>query len=861
MRELVKASLTKLKEVKAQLAAIEGAQSEPVAIIGIGCRFPGGAHSPEAFWQLLDEGRDAVQPLASRWELLGAEPAEDVPRWAGLLTAPVDAFDAAFFGISPREAQSLDPQQRLVLEIAWEALEHAGLPPHSLHGSRTGVFLGACSADYAKVVSRLPREARDAYSTTGLFLSVAAGRVSYTLGFQGPCLTIDTACSSSLVSIHLACQSLRARESDLALAGGVNLLLSAEMMEGAARTQALAPDGRCKTFDASANGFVRGEGGGLVVLKRLSDAQRDGDTIWAVIRGSAVNQDGRSTGLTAPNVLAQQALLRDALQQARVEPGDIGYVETHGTGTSLGDPIEVEALRAMLGAPRADGGRCWLGAVKTNLGHLEGAAGVAGLIKTVLALHHERIPKNLHFRTLNPRLRVEGTALGLVNEPLPWPRSASPRFAGVSSFGISGTNAHVVLEEAPAKAPAASAPERAAELLVLSATSAAALDTAAARLRDHLESHPSMGLGDVAFTLATARSPLEHRLSLVATSREELREALTATAQGQTPPGATRGRAEAGGAPKVVFVFPGQGSQWLGMGRSLLVTEPVFGAVMETCDRAIQAEAGWSLLSELAADEASSQLGRIDVVQPVLFAMEVSLAALWRSWGVTPDVVVGHSMGETAAAHVAGALSLEDAVKVICRRSRLLARISGQGEMAMVELTAAAAEAALRGHEDRLSVAVSNSPRSTVLSGDPTALAEVLLALEARDIFCRRVKVDVASHSPQVEPLRDDLMTALCDLQPREATIAMLSTVTGARVRGPELSAGYWMDNLRQPVRFAEAVQELLGEGHELFVEMSPHPILTASVEETQRIAGQPGAALSSLRRERDERPMLLESL
>jgi acyl transferase domain-containing protein/aryl carrier-like protein len=860
MRELLKASLTKVKELKAQLTAVEGAQSEPIAVIGIGCRFPGGAHSPEAFWQLLDEGRDAVQPLASRWELLGASPSEDVPRWAGLLTAPVDSFDAAFFGISPREAQPLDPQQRLVLEIAWEALEHAGVPPHSLQGSRTGVFLGECGADYAEVAARQPRELRDAYSTTGLLPSLAAGRVSYTLGFQGPCLTIDTACSSSLVSIHLACQSLRARESDLALAGGVNLLLSAENMEGAARTQALAPDGRCKTFDASANGYVRGEGCGLVVLKRLSDARRDGDTIWAVIRGSAVNQDGRSTGLTAPNVLAQQALLREALQQAHVAPGDIGYVETHGTGTSLGDPIEVEALRAVLGAPRADGGHCWLGAVKTNLGHLEGAAGVAGLIKTVLALHHERIPKNLHFKTLNPRLRVDGTALALATDPLSWPRGPSPRFAGVSSFGLSGTNAHVVLEEAPERERAAAAPERSAELLVLSAKSPEALDGAAARLCEHLDAHPSLGLGDVAFSLATTREHLPHRLSVAASGRETLREALEAAAQGQSPAGSARGCAD-GGLPKVVFVFPGQGGQWLGMGRQLLAEEPAFRASIEASDRAIQSEAGWSLLAELAAEPSASQLARINVVQPVLFAVEIALAALWRSWGVTPDAVVGHSMGEVAAAHVAGALSLEDAVAVICRRSGLLRRISGQGEMAMVELSVAEAEAAIAGREDRLSVAVSNSPRSTVLAGDPAALAEVMAALEERGVFCRRVKVDVASHSPQVDPLRAELSTALRGLAPQRATVPMRSTVTLATIEGQELGAAYWADNLRQPVRFAQAVQALLAEGHGLFVEMSPHPVLTPAVEEMRRASGQKGAAVGSQRREQPERAALLESL
>ncbi|KYF75504.1 hypothetical protein BE18_28805 [Sorangium cellulosum] len=406
---------------------LELEKTEPIAIVGIGCRFPGGASTPEAFWELLDDGRDAIRPLEGRWSLVGVDPGDDVPRWAGLLTEAIDGFDAAFFGIAPREARSLDPQHRLLLEVAWEGFEDAGIPPRSLVGSRTGVFVGVCATEYLHAaVAHQPREERDAYSTTGNMLSIAAGRLSYTLGLQGPCLTVDTACSSSLVAIHLACRSLRARESDLALAGGVNMLLSPDTMRALARTQALSPNGRCQTFDASANGFVRGEGCGLIVLKRLSDARRDGDRIWALIRGSAINQDGRSTGLTAPNVLAQGALLREALRNAGVEAEAIGYIETHGAATSLGDPIEIEALRTVVGPARADGARCVLGAVKTNLGHLEGAAGVAGLIKATLSLHHERIPRNLNFRTLNPRIRIEGTALELATEPVPWPRSWRP---------------------------------------------------------------------------------------------------------------------------------------------------------------------------------------------------------------------------------------------------------------------------------------------------------------------------------------------------------------------------------------------------------------------------------------------------
>ncbi len=855
--------IQRLKEKLASFEQAEQERGEPIAIVGMGCRFPGGAVSVAAFWELLEAGRDAVQPLEARWAMVGQAADANAPRWAGLLTGPVDEFDAAFFGISPREAVALDPQHRLLLEVGWEALEDAGIPPHTLHGSRTGVFIGACSTDYGRVVARQPRAAQDAYTTTGNLLSVAAGRLSYTWGLLGPCLTVDTACSSSLVVFHLACKSLLAKESDLALVGGVNLILSPEGMGALGRAQALSPEGRCKTFDALANGFARGEGSGLVVLKRLSDARQAGDRIWAVIRGSAVNQDGRSTGLTAPNVRSQEALLREALHSARLEGKDIGFVETHGTGTVLGDPIEVEALRAVVGPARSDSGRCVLGAVKTNLGHLEGAAGVAGLIKAVLALHHERIPQNLHFRTLNPRLRLEGTALALASEPVAWPRQAPgaparPRFAGVSAFGMSGTNAHVVLEEAPAAPPRPAAPARSAELVVLSARSPAALDAQAARLGEHLAAHPALPLGDLAFSAATTRSPMEHRLAIVAATRDGLREALAAAALGQTPAGVQRGRA---GKQKVVFVFPGQGGQWLGMGRQLVAEEPVFRASIEVSDLAIRAEAGWSVREELAAGPEGSRLLRIEVVQPVLFAVEVALAALWRSWGVEPDVVVGHSMGEVAAAHVAGALTLADAVSVICRRSRLLSRISGQGEMAVVELTAAEAAALLAGYEDRLSVAASNAPRSTVISGDPAALGEVLAQLAARDVFGRRVKVDVASHSPQVEPLGAELASQLSALRPERATRAMRSTVTGAVLEGPELRAGYWMANLREPVRFSEVVEGLMAEGHGLFVEMSPHPVLSPMVEEIRQAGGRTGIAVGSQRREQDERPALLESL
>ncbi|MDC0746351.1 type I polyketide synthase [Polyangium mundeleinium] len=840
---------------------VERGQHEPLAIVGMACRFPGGGDSPDAYWDLLVRGVDVVREIpADRW------PAEALPgdnpaaRSAALLDR-VDGFDAAFFGISPREAESLDPQQRLLLEIAWEALEDAGQRPEALSGTATGVYVGFNSLDYQHRLILRGTSDVDAYSALGNLLSTASGRISYTLGLQGPSISVDTACSSSLVSVALACQALRAGECDVAIAGGVTLLLSPYTMAMVAGTQALSPDGRCKTLDARANGFVRGEGCGLLVLKRLSDAQRDGDPIRAVIEGWAVNQDGRSAGLTAPNVFSQQALLRTALARARVSSDEVGYVEMHGTGTPLGDPIEAAALREVIGGPRTDGSPCVLGAVKTNLGHLEAAAGVAGLMKAVLSLEHEVIPKNLHFRTLNPSISFEGTPFTIPTEAVPWRRGDRRRVAGVSSFGISGTNAHVVLAEVPAVTAAQTEAKAQPELLVLSARSMGALEAQAGRLAAHLGAHPELPLGDVAFSLATTRSELPHRLAVVATAREALAESLFAVARGASPAGVSRGRLGAGGPGRVVFVFPGQGAQWIGMGRMLLTEEPVFRGALEACDRAIRDEAGWSVLAELGADEAGSQLSQIDVVQPLLFAIQVGLAALWRSRGIEPTVVIGHSMGEVAAAHVAGALSLEDAAAVICRRSRLLRRISGRGEMAVVELPAAEAEAALSGYQDRLSVAASNGPRSTVVAGDPGALGEVMAALEARGVFCRRVKVDVASHSPQVDALREALLADLSGLTPRRSAVPMRSTVTGVAVEGQELLASYWADNLRLPVRFVEVVQALLADGHGLFVEVSPHPILVPAIEELLHAAARQGLAVGSLRRGQDERAAMLEAL
>nr|AAF62885.1 EpoF [Sorangium cellulosum] len=809
-------------------ASLEQERTEPIAIIGIGCRFPGGADTPEAFWELLDSGRDAVQPLDRRWALVGVHPSEEVPRWAGLLTEAVDGFDAAFFGTSPREARSLDPQQRLLLEVTWEGLEDAGIAPQSLDGSRTGVFLGACSSDYSHTVAQQRREEQDAYDITGNTLSVAAGRLSYTLGLQGPCLTVDTACSSSLVAIHLACRSLRARESDLALAGGVNMLLSSKTMIMLGRIQALSPDGHCRTFDASANGFVRGEGCGMVVLKRLSDAQRHGDRIWALIRGSAMNQDGRSTGLMAPNVLAQEALLRQALQSARVDAGAIDYVETHGTGTSLGDPIEVDALRAVMGPARADGSRCVLGAVKTNLGHLEGAAGVAGLIKAALALHHESIPRNLHFHTLNPRIRIEGTALALATEPVPWPRAGRPRFAGVSAFGLSGTNVHVVLEEAPATVLAPATPGRSAELLVLSAKSTAALDAQAARLSAHIAAYPEQGLGDVAFSLVATRSPMEHRLAVAATSREALRSALEAAAQGQTPAGAARGRA-ASSPGKLAFLFAGQGAQVPGMGRGLWEAWPAFRETFDRCVTLFDRELHQPLCEVMWAEPGSSRSSLLDqtaFTQPALFALEYALAALFRSWGVEPELIAGHSLGELVAACVAGVFSLEDAVRLVVARGRLMQALPAGGAMVSIAAPEADVAAAVAPHAASVSIAAVNGPEQVVIAGAEKFVQQIAAAFAARGARTKPLHVSHAFHSPLMDPMLEAFRRVTESVTYRRPSMALVSNLSGKPCTDEVCAPGYWVRHAREAVRFADGVKALHAAGAGIFVEVGPKPAL-----------------------------------
>ncbi|MGC0373865.1 SDR family NAD(P)-dependent oxidoreductase [Streptomyces sp. SAI-229] len=819
---------------------------DPIAIVAMSCRFPGGVTSPEDLWRLVADGVDAIGDFPDNrgWDLdhlFDPDPEHPGTSYVrqGAFLYDAGEFDAGFFGISPREALAMDPQQRLLLETSWEALERAGIDPGRLAGAKVGVYTGLISHDYTFGMHSNAGDL-EGYRLTGTAGSVASGRVSYFLGLEGPSLSVDTACSSSLVSLHLAAQALRAGECSMALAGGAMLMASPDTFVEFSRQRGLAADGRVKAFAGAADGTAWSEGVGVLLLERLSDARRLGHPVLAVVRGSAVNQDGASNGLSAPNGPSQQRVIQEALAAAGLTYTDVDVVEAHGTGTTLGDPIEAQALLATYGQDRPADRPLWLGSLKSNIGHAQAAAGVGSVIKMVMALRHGVLPRTLHVDEPTPKVDWSAGAVRLLTENRDWPAAGRPRRAGVSSFGVSGTNAHVILEQAPAgeteQAPEEAGGESGAGARetdgplpwLLSAKSRAALSGQAERLAAHLTAHPAQSATDVAYSLATSRASLEHRAVVVAADKDGARAGLAALAAGEPAPELVTGTADVSG--KTVFVFPGQGSQWAGMGARLLEESPVFAARMDECAAALAPHADWSLLDVIRQTEGAASLERVDVVQPVSFAVMVSLAALWGSLGVTPDAVVGHSQGEIAAAAVAGALSLEDAAKVVVLRSSAIARgLAGQGGMMSIALPAGQA---VRRLPDGVEIAVVNSPSSVVVAGAPAALEALRAELKAEGVRVRMVPVDYASHSSYVELIQDELAGLLTGLEPRRAEVPLYSTVDGGWQDGTGMDSGYWYRNLRQTVRFGEATEALVDQGHRFFVEVSAHPVVATSVQE-----------------------------
>ncbi|WP_161550782.1 phthiocerol type I polyketide synthase PpsB [Mycobacterium tuberculosis] len=818
------------------------AVAEPVAVVGIGCRFPGDVDGPESFWDFLVAGRNAISTVpADRWDAEAfyhpdpLTPGRMTTKWGGFVP-DVAGFDAEFFGITPREAAAMDPQQRMLLEVAWEALEHAGIPPDSLGGTRTAVMMGVYFNEYQSMLAASPQNV-DAYSGTGNAHSITVGRISYLLGLRGPAVAVDTACSSSLVAVHLACQSLRLRETDLALAGGVSITLRPETQIAISAWGLLSPQGRCAAFDAAADGFVRGEGAGVVVLKRLTDAVRDGDQVLAVVRGSAVNQDGRSNGVTAPNTAAQCDVIADALRSGDVAPDSVNYVEAHGTGTVLGDPIEFEALAATYGH---GGDACALGAVKTNIGHLEAAAGIAGFIKATLAVQRATIPPNLHFSQWNPAIDAASTRFFVPTQNSPWPTAEGPRRAAVSSFGLGGTNAHVIIEQGSELAPVSEGGEdTGVSTLVVTGKTAQRMAATAQVLADWMEGPGAeVAVADVAHTVNHHRARQATFGTVVARDRAQAIAGLRALAAGQHAPGVVSHQDGSPG-PGTVFVYSGRGSQWAGMGRQLLADEPAFAAAVAELEPVFVEQAGFSLRDVIATGK---ELVGIEQIQLGLIGMQLTLTELWRSYGVQPDLVIGHSMGEVAAAVVAGALTPAEGLRVTATRARLMAPLSGQGGMALLGLDAAATEALIADYP-QVTVGIYNSPRQTVIAGPTEQIDELITRVRARDRFASRVNIEVAPHNPAMDALQPAMRSELADLTPRTPTIGIISTTYADLHTQPVFDAEHWATNMRNPVHFQQAIASA-GSGadgaYHTFIEISAHPLLTQAIADTLEDAHRP---------------------
>ncbi|HEY4132964.1 MAG TPA: type I polyketide synthase [Gemmatimonadaceae bacterium] len=852
-------------DLRARLDRIQDERREPIAVVGMGCRFPG-AENPEAFWDLISKGEDKIREVPlDRWNIedfFDANPdarGRMATRWGGFLDR-IKEFDPEFFGISPREANGMDPQQRLLLEVTWEALENAGIAPGGLRGSRMGVFVGVCNGDYYQLCTSRGYASFDTYLATGTTHSVASGRLSYVLGLEGPAASIDTACSSSLFAVHLAVRSLRNNESRMAIAGGVNVIVWPGGTIAMSAGRMMAPDGRCKSFDARGDGFVRAEGCGVVVLKRLSDAIADGDRVLALIRGTATNQDGRSNGLTAPNGPSQTAVVTDALADSGVSPAAVSYVEAHGTGTPLGDPIELHALGAALSAGRATTDPVVVGSVKTNIGHSEGAAGIAGLIKTILMLRARQIPPSLHFETPNPMIEWSSIPIKVATSLTSWAPTQGKRIAGVSSFGFSGSNAHIIVEEAPTPVMApVPAPTRDVHLVALSGRSEHVVRDLAREYEAAIERDSSLTVPDIALTAGAGRTHFEHRIGMVARGRDELRRQLRAAADGTLDASVLRGRSATGEAPRVAFLYTGQGTQYAGMGASLYRTEPVFRAALDRCAAILAPILPSNVLELLLAEnQADRRIHNAPFTLPAMLSIQFALTQLWQSWGINPTAVMGHSAGEYGAAVTAGVMSIEDALLLVAERARLMQIGGGEGIMLAVFAT----EEELRGYlaeHLRVSIGAYNGPDSLVLSGPRADVDRINAALTAAAIETRSLEISYASHSILMEPVLDEFESAVARASLTAPTGTLISNLTGTVAGGEIATSNYWRRHLRQSVRFADGMAQLTALGIRAFVEIGPHPSLISMAR--RYTGGEETLWLASMRRDRDAAEQMIESL